>query len=97
MAIGARGSNNIQKYLPNAAAARKELLDQSKALEAELALSGKYSTSVKTKAEKWAQICKYYQIALLSCLHVQSQSSWPRHSFSVTNWNILERHLEKRI
>ncbi|KAK9793142.1 putative ER transporter 6TM N-terminal domain-containing protein [Seiridium cardinale] len=58
-----------KKYLPNAAAARKELLDQSKALEAELMISGKFSTSEKTEVEKWAQIYSYsYNESLTGCV-----------------------------
>jgi hypothetical protein len=58
-----------QKYLPDAAAARKELLDQSKALEAELKTNGKYSTTVKTEVDKWVQIYSYsYNESLTGCV-----------------------------
>ncbi|KAH8193710.1 hypothetical protein TruAng_012126 [Truncatella angustata] len=64
-----RADRKVPKYLPNAAAARKELLDQTKVLEAELAASGKYSAIVKTEAEKWAQIYSYsYNESLTGCV-----------------------------
>jgi hypothetical protein len=55
--------------MPNAAAARKELLEQSKELEAELAYGHKYSKTEKTEAEKWAQIYSYmYNESLTGCV-----------------------------
>lgn len=62
-------ADDVQKYLPNAAAARKELLNQVKILEAELTMSDKYSGTIKTEGEKWAQIYSYsYNESLTGCV-----------------------------
>lgn len=64
-----RADRKVPKYMPNAAAARKELLEQSKELEAELAYGHKYSKTEKTEAEKWAQIYSYmYNESLTGCV-----------------------------
>ncbi|ETS78266.1 hypothetical protein PFICI_10328 [Pestalotiopsis fici W106-1] len=64
-----RADRKVPKYLPNAAAARKELLEQSKELEAELAFNKRNSKTEKTEAEKWAQIHSYtYNESLTGCV-----------------------------
>ncbi|KAI1881073.1 hypothetical protein JX265_001313 [Neoarthrinium moseri] len=64
-----RAGRKVPKYLPNAAVARKELLDQTKVLETELAKSGRYSVVKKTESEKWAQIYSYsYNESLTGCV-----------------------------
>lgn len=64
-----RADRKVPRYLPNAAAARKELLEQSKLLEAELTASKRHSKTEKTEAEKWAQIYSYsYNESLTGCV-----------------------------
>lgn len=58
-----------QKYLPSAAATRRQLLDRMGALEAELAASGRLSADAKTEGRKWAQIYSYsYNESLTGCV-----------------------------
>ena len=58
-----------QKYLPSAAATRKQLLDMMRTLEAEFAMSGKLSADEKSEGRKWAQIYSYsYNESLTGCV-----------------------------
>ncbi|KAI2464046.1 hypothetical protein F4781DRAFT_92230 [Annulohypoxylon bovei var. microspora] len=64
-----RADRKVPKYLPSAAASRKQLLDTMRALEAELAASGKLSADEKSEGRKWAQIYSYsYNESLTGCV-----------------------------
>ncbi|KAI1208172.1 uncharacterized protein F4807DRAFT_155242 [Annulohypoxylon truncatum] len=64
-----RADRKVPKYLPSAAASRKQLLDMMGALEAELAASGKLSADEKSEGRKWAQIYSYsYNESLTGCV-----------------------------
>ncbi|KAI0378915.1 hypothetical protein F5Y04DRAFT_136777 [Hypomontagnella monticulosa] len=64
-----RADRKVPKYLPSAAATRKQLLDRMGALEAELAASGKLSADEKSEGRKWAQIYSYsYNESLTGCV-----------------------------
>ncbi|KAI1141707.1 hypothetical protein F5Y05DRAFT_373511 [Hypoxylon sp. FL0543] len=64
-----RADRKVPKYLPSAAAARKQLLDQMRALEAELAASGRLSANEKSEGKKWAQIYSHsYNESLTGCV-----------------------------
>ncbi|ORY62492.1 uncharacterized protein BCR38DRAFT_347050 [Pseudomassariella vexata] len=64
-----RADRKVPKYLPNVAAARRELLDQMKALEIELAAGSKFSANMKAGERKWAQIYSYsYNESLTGCV-----------------------------
>ncbi|OTA61562.1 hypothetical protein K449DRAFT_465650 [Hypoxylon sp. EC38] len=64
-----RADRKVPKYLPSAAAARKQLLDQMKALETELAASGRLSADEKSEGKKWAQIYSHsYNESLTGCV-----------------------------
>ncbi|KAI1472680.1 uncharacterized protein F4812DRAFT_21230 [Daldinia caldariorum] len=59
----------VPKYLPSAAAARKQLLDRMAVLEAELVASGNLSADKKSEGRKWAQIYSYsYNESLTDCV-----------------------------
>ncbi|KAI1768640.1 hypothetical protein GGR53DRAFT_477848 [Hypoxylon sp. FL1150] len=64
-----RADRKVPKYLPSAAAARKQLLDRMRVLEKELSASGKLSADEKTEGKKWAQIYSYsYNESLTGCV-----------------------------
>ncbi|OTB01912.1 hypothetical protein M426DRAFT_63238 [Hypoxylon sp. CI-4A] len=64
-----RADRKVPKYLPSAAASRKQLLDRMKVLETELAASGKLSADEKSEGKKWAQIYSYsYNESLTGCV-----------------------------
>ncbi|KAI0846382.1 hypothetical protein F5Y00DRAFT_243961 [Daldinia vernicosa] len=64
-----RAKRKVPKYLPSAAATRKQLLDRMGALEAELAASGRLSVDKKLEGRKWAQIYSYsYNESLTGCV-----------------------------
>ncbi|KAK6956590.1 hypothetical protein Daesc_001869 [Daldinia eschscholtzii] len=64
-----RADRKVPKYLPSAAATRKQLLDRMGVLEAELAASGKLSADKKSEGRKWAQIYSYsYNESLTGCV-----------------------------
>jgi hypothetical protein len=66
----------MQRYLPNAAAARQELLDETKILEVELSRSSKHSASTteKPESEKWRHIYSYtYNESLTGCVEQLSE------------------------
>ncbi|KAI1656416.1 hypothetical protein F4813DRAFT_364292 [Daldinia decipiens] len=64
-----RADRKVPKYLPSAAATRKQLLDQMGVLEAELAASGRLSADEKLEGRKWAQIYSYsYNESLTGCV-----------------------------
>ncbi|KAI1387905.1 uncharacterized protein F4822DRAFT_407923 [Hypoxylon trugodes] len=64
-----RADRKVPKYLPNAAATRKQLLDQMAVLEAKLTTSGKLSPDEKSEGRKWAQIYSYsYNESLTGCV-----------------------------
>lgn len=64
-----RADRKVPKYLPSAAATRKQLLDQMRVLEIELGASGKLSADEKTEGRKWAQIYSYsYNESLTGCV-----------------------------
>ncbi|XXG95834.1 Zinc finger protein containing five transmembrane domains [Hypoxylon texense] len=64
-----RADRKVPKYLPSAAATRKQLLDQMRVLEAELGASGKLSADEKSEGRKWAQIYSYsYNESLTGCV-----------------------------
>ncbi|KAI1441135.1 hypothetical protein F5Y02DRAFT_411002 [Annulohypoxylon stygium] len=64
-----RADRKVPKYLPSAAATRKQLLDMMRALEAELTMSGKLSAGERSEGRKWAQIYSYsYNESLTGCV-----------------------------
>ncbi|KAI1403924.1 hypothetical protein F4819DRAFT_495116 [Hypoxylon fuscum] len=64
-----RADRKVPKYLPSAAATRKQLLDRMRVLEAELAASGRLTANEKTEGKKWAQIYSYsYNESLTGCV-----------------------------
>ncbi|KAI1074789.1 hypothetical protein F5B20DRAFT_573896 [Whalleya microplaca] len=64
-----RADRKVPKYLPNAAASRKQLLDHMGLLEAELAKSRKLSAGEKSEGKKWVQIYSYsYNESLTGCV-----------------------------
>ncbi|KAI1410469.1 hypothetical protein F5Y13DRAFT_181393 [Hypoxylon sp. FL1857] len=64
-----RADRKVPKYLPSAAASRKQLLDQMRALETELAASGRLSADEKSEGRKWAQIYSHsYNESLTGCV-----------------------------
>ncbi|KAI0173437.1 hypothetical protein GGR52DRAFT_387284 [Hypoxylon sp. FL1284] len=64
-----RADRKVPKYLPSASASRKQLLDQMRVLEGELAANGKLSAEEKTEGRKWAQIYSYsYNESLTGCV-----------------------------
>ncbi|KAI0009199.1 hypothetical protein F4779DRAFT_583621 [Xylariaceae sp. FL0662B] len=64
-----RADRKVPKYLPSAAAARKQLLDHMRLLEAELVRSRKLSVAEKSEGKKWAQIYSYsYNESLTGCV-----------------------------
>lgn len=64
-----KADRKVPKYLPSAAATRRQLLDRMGALEAELAASGRLSADAKTEGRKWAQIYSYsYNESLTGCV-----------------------------
>ncbi|KAI0827786.1 hypothetical protein F5Y06DRAFT_226759 [Hypoxylon sp. FL0890] len=64
-----RAERKVPKYLPSAAAARKQLLDQMRALEAELTASGRLSADKKSEGRRWAQIYSHsYNESLTGCV-----------------------------
>ncbi|KAI0104516.1 hypothetical protein F4814DRAFT_430946 [Daldinia grandis] len=64
-----RADRKVPKYLPSAAATRKQLLDRMGVLEAELAASGRLSADEKSEGRKWAQIYSYsYNESLTGCV-----------------------------
>ncbi|KAI1374397.1 hypothetical protein F4677DRAFT_461454 [Hypoxylon crocopeplum] len=64
-----RADRKVPKYLPSAAATRKQLLDRMRVLEAELAASGRLSADEKTEGKKWAQIYSHsYNESLTGCV-----------------------------
>ncbi|KAI1451272.1 hypothetical protein F4805DRAFT_463968 [Annulohypoxylon moriforme] len=64
-----RADRKVPRYLPSAAATRKQLLDMMGALETELAASGKLSADKKSEGRKWAQIYSYsYNESLTGCV-----------------------------
>ncbi|KAI2628456.1 hypothetical protein GGR54DRAFT_587252 [Hypoxylon sp. NC1633] len=64
-----RADRKVPRYLPSAAATRKQLLDRMGALEAELSASGKLSANEKSEGKKWAQIYSHsYNESLTGCV-----------------------------
>ncbi|KAI1100918.1 hypothetical protein F4804DRAFT_335760 [Jackrogersella minutella] len=64
-----RADRKVPKYLPSAAATRRQLLDRMRVLEAELDASGKLSAEEKSEGRKWAQIYSYsYNESLTGCV-----------------------------
>ncbi|KAL7622397.1 Zinc finger protein containing five transmembrane domains [Parahypoxylon ruwenzoriense] len=64
-----RADRKVPKYLPSAAATRKQLLDKMRVLEAKLAASGRVSADEKSEGRKWAHIYSYsYNESLTGCV-----------------------------